>query len=118
MKRKLCCLAFISATAIPVAANAQSYTAVLSPLNGSNVNGIASLLLSGNFLTVQLDATGLEPNQVHLEHIHGLLDQSSLPIDSRIPTLAQDTDHDNFIELDEGATTYGPILLQLTSPPG
>jgi len=117
MKTKLCCLALISATAFPLAAAAQSYSAVLSPLNGSNVRGTANLTLNGSFLSVMLNATGLEQNQLHIQHIHGLLN-SGVPVNSTIPTLAQDTDNDGFIELAEGLATYGPVLLQLTAPPG
>ena len=32
-------------------------------------------------------------------------------MDSRCPTQAQDRDSDGFVELAEGATTYGPILI-------
>ncbi len=117
-KFKLALIAAALAGAVPVAAQAQSYSAILDPLNGSNVHGIANLFLNGNFLSVNLTATGLEPNQLHIQHIHGLLDTSGLPIDSTIPTLAQDTDHDGFIELAEGGAKYGPVLLQLTTPPG
>lgn len=117
MKLKLSCLALITATAFPLAAAAQTYSAFLSPLNNSNVSGTAILTLNGNFLTVMLNAIGLEPNQLHIQHIHGLLN-NGVPVNSTIPTLAQDTDRDGFVELAEGLPTYGPVLLQLTAPPG
>lgn len=117
--KQICSLALLCAAALPVAAQAQaqSYSAILNPLNNSNVHGSANLTLDGNLLTVNITATGLEPNQVHPQHIHGLLDSNGLPVDSTTPTLAQDTDHDGYIELAEGQVTYGPILLQLTNPP-
>lgn len=117
-KFRLSLLAAALIAAVPVAAHAQSYSAILNPLNGSNVHGIANLFLNGNFLSVNLTATGLEANELHIQHIHGLLDTHGSPLDSMVPTLAQDSDHDNFIELAEGAATYGPVLLQLTDPPG
>lgn len=118
MSSKLISVVLLSALASPVAVHAQSFSAVINPLNGSNVFGTASLQLNDNMLTVDLFASGLEPNQLHIQHIHGLVDASGLPVNSTIPTLAQDTDHDRFIELAEGLPTYGPILLQLTNPPG
>lgn len=119
MKRKIVSLLVISAFALPNSAFAlESFSAILDPLNNSGVHGIANLTLDGNILKVNLTATGLEPNEMHMAHIHGLLDANNMPLDSTIPTIAQDTDKDGFIELAEGQTTYGPILLQLTNPPG
>lgn len=119
MKHKMASLLLVSAFALPSSAFAvTSFSAILDPLNNSGVNGIANLTLDGNILKVNLIATGLEPNQLHVAHIHGKLDANNMPLDSTIPTLAQDTDGDGFIELVEGEATYGPILLQLTNPPG
>lgn len=108
------------ALATPADAATISYHATLTPLNGSGVNGTAQLVLdsSANTLSVHIQASGLEPNMVHPQHIHGQLDSGGMPIDSTAPTLAQDTDHDGFIELDEGHATYGPVIVPLTSPPG
>lgn len=88
------------------------YSVKLNPLNDSGVTGIANLTLQGNQLTVAVDATGLVPGEPHAQHIHGLL----TPDDASCPTLAQDINHDNNISVDEGAATYGPIKLNLTSP--
>jgi hypothetical protein len=48
-------------------------------------------------------------------HIHGLFSGGAAgkPVDSKTPTLAQDTDHDGNVELGEGLTTYGPIIVPL-----
>ena len=97
---------------------AMEYTADLKSLNNSGVTGQAFLLLDGDSLTVMIHASGLEPNQVHPQHIHGLLDSNNQPIKSVFPKLALDADKDGFIELDEGLPAYGPVLLSLTSPPG
>jgi Ca2+-binding RTX toxin-like protein len=56
----------------------------------------------------------VEANQIHPQHIHGFPNGTN----ATIPTLTQDDDRDGFIELAEGAETYGPVLLSLTSPPG
>lgn len=107
-----------AALALPSLANADPilYEATLDPLNNSGVSGTAMLSLDGNLLTVTINATGLVPNEPHPQHIHGLLGADA-PLTSP-PTLAQDTNHDGFINLAEGQVTYGPILLPLTSPPG
>ena len=119
MKKTLLCAALVTAGVLPLPAlAATAYSANITPLNNSGVHGTANLFLDGDLLTVNLTAFGLEPNQTHVQHIHGLLDGNNMPLDSTSPTIAQDTDGDGFVELAEGLTTYGPILLQLTSPPG
>ena len=83
----------------------------LTALNASGATGTVSLQLRGDrFLTVQIDATGLEAGVPHVGHIHGLV-VDSRPADSNCPTTAQDTDHDSFVELAEGQVTYGPIII-------
>lgn len=92
------------------------YFVQFESLNNSGVSGTAHLtLVDNNSLTVQIHATGLTPNQVHPQHIHGLPGGAN----STIPTLACcDPDADGFIEVLEGAAAYGPIITNLTSPPG
>jgi hypothetical protein len=83
----------------------------LSPTNDSGVEGFAYFVLDDNRLTVDMEATGLEPNQIHAQHIHGL--PGNLP--SQLPTSAQDTDHDGYVEDPEGEPLTGPVLLALTT---
>jgi hypothetical protein len=103
------------------------YHADLAPLNSSGVTGNAMLTYdpSPHTLKVHIHATGLEKGMPHPQHIHGALSNgmSGHPINSTSPTLATDKpsnggNADGVIELGEGATTYGPILIPLTSPPG
>src|SRR5436309_10907506 len=49
----------------------EHYMAKLSALNGSGVSGTVDLQLTGYTLVVILDGRGLEPNQIHFQHIHG-----------------------------------------------
>ena len=93
----------------------QVFTTDFTALNNSGVSGGTAIVLDkmSHTVTVEVDATGLTPNQVHPQHIHGFFDDS----DSKSPTLAQDADHDGFVELAEGQTTYGPILLDLSLMP-
>jgi hypothetical protein len=93
----------------------QVFATTFTALNNSGVKGAAALVYDADShnLTVEMDATGLEANQIHPAHIHGFTDNTQ----ATSPTLAQDADHDGFVELAEGLKTYGPILLNLTSPP-
>lgn len=92
------------------------YETSFTALNGSGVSGgaIAAYNSATHVLTVAIAASGLEPNQVHIQHIHGFLDGTK----AMTPTLAQDTDHDGFVELAEGQAKYGPILLNLSHSGG
>lgn len=103
--------------AAPSAQAAQAYDATFTTLNDSGVTGTAMLSLNSadTMLTVTIHATGLEAGVPHVAHIHGLFSNGTTgtPIDSTTPTLAQDTDHDGFVELAEGQATYGPIIVPL-----
>ena len=108
------------ALALATAAAAQDYKVNLRPLNRSGVTGSGSLTLSPDKtqLTVRIDATGLEKNQVHVGHIHGLVASGNQPADSSIPSPKQDSDRDKYVELAEGLVTYGPILITLATDNG
>lgn len=115
-------------TLIPaVATNAATFEAKLTELNNSGVSGIALLDLltkeganTPTSLRVTITATGLEPNMLHPQHIHGRFSGpgagKGTPVDSITPPPAADTDNDGFIEVGEGAPFYGPIILSLSSP--
>jgi hypothetical protein len=91
------------------------YATQFTALNNSGVHAHALLLLDkeAQALTVHISADGLEPGQVHAQHIHGFDDDS----EAQTPTLAQDSDRDGFVELAEGLLKYGPIQLNLTLNP-
>ena len=100
-----------------ISAQAASFKADIGTLNGSGVTGTALFDLSDDkkTLTVTTNATGLEPNQDHVQHIHGLFSASGEVADSMTPTLAADADGDGFVELLEAAPNYGPILVPLAT---
>jgi hypothetical protein len=93
------------------------YTTTFTGLNGSGVTGeaIVGYDQDSGKITVAISAAGLEPNMVHVQHIHGFTDGTT---EARTPTTAQDTDGDGYVELAEGLNTYGPILLNLTTDHG
>jgi Cu/Zn superoxide dismutase len=87
---------------------------MLSPLNNSGVTGTATLSLNGNMLTVTIEASGLEPNKEHAQHIHGFMENNRK---ATCPTIAADTNGDGLVDLGEGAPFYGPVLLNLAPTP-
>lgn len=108
--------ALVSLLAGQAGASPMVFVANLEPLNNSGVHAHFTLTLDGDMLTVSEHATGLEPNEPHPQHIHGLLGADAP--NTMLASPADDTDHDGYIELAEGQMSYGPILLSLTSPPG
>ncbi len=95
------------------AAKEKMYTVDFTALNGSGVSGSAELTLTGDQLTVKVNATGLEPNMVHPQHIHGFSEDKR---NSTCPTPAADTNGDGLVDLVEGLPSYGGVLLELYVP--
>ncbi len=95
------------------ATKTKMYTVDFTALNGSGVSGTAELTLMGDQLTVKVNATGLEANMVHPQHIHGF---SGDKRNSTCPTPAADTNGDGLVDLVEGLPSYGGVLLELYVP--
>ena len=94
------------------------WTVDLTALNSSGVSGSAILAVNTEedgtrYLNVAVTATGLTPNETHVQHVHGLFDEAGTPIDSVTPTLADDADRDGMVEVLEGVGRYGDVLLPL-----
>lgn len=92
------------------AAITKEYSADLDELNDSGVEGTAHLSLMGDQLTVKIYATGLEPNRLHPQHIHGFAENNR---NSKCPPASADDNGDGFVSVGEGAPFYGGILIPL-----
>ena len=91
---------------------------------GSDVNGHATLRLTGRTLDINLSATGLTPGEPHAMHIHGDTQAAN-----ECPGIEADTNTgdtidpstfiagtpDGLISLGEGLPDYGPIDVSLTT---
>lgn len=88
----------------------RTFVADLSGLNDSGVEGTATISITANELTVHIMASGLEPNMLHPQHIHGFTTNNG---NATCPTMADDTNGNGLVELGEGLPSYGPVLLDL-----
>ena len=85
--------ALIAATSLAIPALAapqklliETQKGTLSALNRSGASGTISMQLRGQrYLTVQIDATGLEPGVAHVGHIHGRVEVRPRPANSTCP---------------------------------
>ncbi|WP_063932670.1 hypothetical protein [Jiangella alkaliphila] len=92
---------------------AGDYSITLGSLNDSGAGGSAVITLADNGdLTVNIEATGLVPNQPHAQHIHGATD---LQQDFTCPTGDADADGDGIVSTAEGLPSYGDIFISLTT---
>ena len=85
-----------------------TYYVDFGELNDSGVDGVAELTLAGNQLTVDIEATGMTPDEMHPQHIHGPEGDVAT-----CPDASFDEDGDGLVELDEGEDAYGPVIIPL-----
>ncbi|MDX1545166.1 MAG: hypothetical protein R3214_14620, partial [Christiangramia sp.] len=95
-------------------AKAKMYSVEFGSLNNSGVSGSAELSLEGSTLRVSITATGLHPEMLHPQHIHGFADDKR---NSTCPPESADTSGDGLISVGEGAPFYGGIQLPLIMDP-
>lgn len=85
------------------------YKTCAYPLNESGAIALAYFQLEGNLLKTTVLASGMEPNKMHPQHIHGLEDGTN----ATCPPESADTDGDGYISIEEGLPFYGGVLLSL-----
>lgn len=136
MRKRLAVLIAVPATfalsaGTAFAVSAGNFDAALHPVphdhvadGGSDVNGRATLRLTGRTLDINLSATGLTPGEPHAMHIHGDTQAANEcpgieadantgdPIDPATFTAGTP---DGLISLGEGLPDYGPIDVSLTA---
>lgn len=80
----------------------------------SNVGGKINLKLKGNRLRIEMTVTGAAPNLPHAQHLHGFLAPGTTSV---CPTeiFRNAITDDGLISVIEGSSSYGPILLALTT---
>ncbi len=99
--------------------NPMLYVAQLTPLNNSGVQGAAAFAIHNGEFTARVFATGMAPNLVHPQHIHGLpnFQNSTCPgpdAAKRIPNSpANVANPDQLISIQEGLPEYGPVRVHL-----
>lgn len=82
----------------------------LMELNDSGVTGTVTVLDKGDHLRVNLNATGLEPGRLHMQHIHGF----GATGDATCPDMSLDANMDGVLDIAEGLPAYGPVAVTLT----
>lgn len=93
------------------------YVAHLRPLNsnvtGSDATGEAKFTIQGDSLTIQIDAAGLPPNIMHLQHFHGFKDNRQ----ATCATAAADKDGDGIVDLIETEPMSGTTMVPFHDDP-
>ncbi|MCC1492988.1 calcium-binding protein [Cognatishimia sp. F0-27] len=94
------------------------YSVSMVALNSSGVSGDVLFAIDrdgpdGATLAAVVTAQGTTPDQAHIQHIHGVFDADGNPANSTTPTIANDMDGDGMVEVLEGLTSYGDVLLSL-----
>jgi Ca2+-binding RTX toxin-like protein len=95
----------------------------LGALNSSGVSGTGLVAMNTEddgtrYINVSLFASGLTPDEMHPQHIHGTFDASGTTTDATTPDLGDDADNDGFIEVLEGVADYGDVLVSLVENGG
>ncbi|HYO08169.1 MAG TPA: hypothetical protein VER17_04295 [Tepidisphaeraceae bacterium] len=109
-------LAVAGVLAVPLVASAEpvTYTGDFHPSNGSGVTGTTQLTLDGTTLTVQINATGLAPDQPHPAHVHGFPDGRESVCPPEVLTPSIDLNANGILDVPEAEALVGPPILPLT----
>lgn len=98
-------------------AGAQQYVAHLSPLNaaaaGGSATGEARFIVTGDSLTITVNASGLPKGITHWQHFHDFADGKQ----AACPAAAADANHDGIIDVVETGPSAGTTMVPFTSNP-
>ncbi|PWG00294.1 hypothetical protein [Levilactobacillus bambusae] len=93
------------------------YEANIQPLNedkiGTAPHGKATFELDEKRLRISIEMEGVPANMMHWEHFHGFVDGK----DAQPATMAQDTNHDGFVDLVETEPVSGTTMVPFDSAP-
>lgn len=110
-------LAGLASPGVAQAADA-AWRAELAPLNagttGTEAGGTATLTVSGDTLTIRIDATGTAPGVMHLQHFHGFPEGDGT---SACPAAEADSNGDGLIDLIETEAGAGITMVPFHGDP-
>ncbi|OFZ56533.1 MAG: hypothetical protein A2428_15220 [Bdellovibrionales bacterium RIFOXYC1_FULL_54_43] len=88
-----------------LATQRQVFIAQLNGVNGSGASGTARIVVDGETMGIQIEASGLAPGVMHEQHIHG---------GSQCPGFSADQNGDGFVDSREAEPIAGPIVFPLS----
>jgi hypothetical protein len=96
---------------------ADHYTAKLQPLNadkiGTSATGAGSFEIKDGSLAITIDASGLTPDLLHMQHFHGFPDGK----DAECPTSTADVNGDGYVDLLETEPASGTTMVPFHAHP-
>ncbi len=101
-------LSLVLATTAFAQQGGQTFTATLNPVNQAGASGTATVTISDNQATVEIQTQGLAAGAPHAQHVH-------IGGQGVCPTSAADTDGSGAISTAEGQPFYGDINVSLTT---
>lgn len=95
----------------------RKYEAEITPLNenkiGTSAHGKAVFELDEEKLRISIEMEGVPANMMHWEHFHGFADGK----DAQPATMAQDTNHDGYVDLVETEPVSGTTMVPFDAEP-
>lgn len=94
------------------------YQAQISSLNenaneGRSISGNVTLKILGDQLQITVEASGLEPNMMHLQHLHGSKEGG----DTNCPDSGADTNDDQIVDITEAYEVAGVTMIPFHENP-
>lgn len=95
------------------------FVATLSPMNQHLLEGTPSgqvevVVMDGKTMQITVNASGLPPDMMHLQHFHGFTDGLTV---ARCPTLASDVNRDGVIDVVETEAVAGITMVPFHADP-